>query len=583
MPAQCGGHGRDGDRGVGCPSGAVVAYGPTMRAGHGQAAGTAHALARLALARLAPACLAPACLALACLAMAVPAGAAAPPRAAPTTGATAPDRAADPTITVMTRNLYLGADVGVALDLLPDMPAAAQTMWEQVARTDAAARMALLAQEAAAVRPEAIALQEATTWSCRPAPWRSPVTVLDFTQLFLAATADTGVGYVVAGSADGAALNPGYEIPPIPWLTTVTDPATFQPLFGQDSASCGFTIADAVLVRADLRDQVLRVGTGEYDDRYAVVPVAFQIDRGYAWADLAVAGTTVRLVATHLESLWDAEGEVTAAAQARQLVADLATTTLPLVVMGDLNSDPRDPRPPGSPNPGGQPETGMACPPQVPAPTPATADPTCSAYWTLVQAGYQDAGPDSLAAANRTWGAAADLAGPEPDRLRVALEQGNTAGFTDRLDYVLTRNAARATRAELVGNRWPQGLTWSCDAPQQVATTQRSAQLLADVGLADPVTGRGVCLPSDHAGLAVVVDVSAGPTGAVADSPVPPEHGAARLGLLGWLALAMGAALAVLVLVVALVVMLLTRARRRRRPARVPAPDQSAPDQSSSP
>ena len=32
---------------------------------------------------------------------------------------------ADATVTVVSRNIYLGADVGSALELLPDMPAAA--------------------------------------------------------------------------------------------------------------------------------------------------------------------------------------------------------------------------------------------------------------------------------------------------------------------------------------------------------------------------------------------------------------------------------------------------------------------------
>ena len=71
------------------------------------------------------------------------------------------------TTKVMTRNLYLGADVGVALKQLPDMPAAAQFMWEQVQATDITRRAPLFAAEAAREHPDVIGLQEATTWSCK--------------------------------------------------------------------------------------------------------------------------------------------------------------------------------------------------------------------------------------------------------------------------------------------------------------------------------------------------------------------------------------------------------------------------------
>ena len=93
----------------------------------------------------------------------------------------------------MGRNLYLGADTDVALELLPDMPAAAQFMWDQVAATDFDQRVSLLAAEAAAAKPDVIGLQEATIWSCRPKPWNAPVPVFDFTEQFLEATAEAGV------------------------------------------------------------------------------------------------------------------------------------------------------------------------------------------------------------------------------------------------------------------------------------------------------------------------------------------------------------------------------------------------------
>lgn len=480
--------------------------------------------------------------------------------------AAAPMAEGDGSITVMGRNLYLGADVGVALELLPDMPAAAQFMWDQVAANNFSERVSLLAAEAAAANPDIIGLQEATVWACKPTPFSAPVTVFDFTEDFLQATAEAGTAYTIAERDGVTAFNPGYEIPAIPFLTTVEDPQTFQPLFGKDSADCGFTISDALLVRADLADRVLAVGTGEYEERYAIVPVAFTIDRGYAWADLAIEGTTVRAVTTHLESLWSPDSVPPSATQAQQLVADFADTTIPLVVMGDFNSDPRDPRTDADPNPGGQPEAGTTCPAQPAAPTATTADPTCSAYWTMVDAGYTDAGPDSLAPANRTWGAEGDLAGPNPQRLEVALAEGNNYGFTDRLDYVFTRNGASATRAEVIGNVWPEGDTWQCDAPEQIQTTQESSTILAGEGLIpEPITGRGVCLPTDHAGIVAVVDVSSAAAGEQAQA-APPDHTPLfRIGLLGWLLIILGALALLLALVVWGIYRLATRGRRRRR------------------
>ncbi len=504
---------------------------------------------------------------------------AAPPgQAAQAPAARGPVTADEPagTITIMGRNLYLGADTDVALDLLPDARAAMQSMWDQVAATDFDQRVSLLAAEAAAATPDVIGLQEATIWACRPKPWNAPQTVFDFTEQFLQATAAAGAPYQLAEFGGITAQNPGYEIPSIPFLTTVTDPDTFQPLFGTDTADCGFVIGEALLVRADLAGDVLAVGTGEFEERYPVVPVAFEIDRGYAWADLAIAGTTVRVVTTHLESLWEGVDMVPSAEQARQLVADLSTTTVPLIVLGDFNSDPRDPREPGSSdpggsNPGGQPEAGGQCSAQPDPVTAANADEACSAYWTMIEAGFTDAGPDAMDPANRTWGSDGNLAGPKPERLEVSLEQGNDAGFTDRLDYVFTSNGATPVRAEVFGNTWPNSdQVWACDDPAQIATTEESSAILAEEGLAEPITGRGVCLPTDHAGLLAVVDVSAGPTGAVAQ-PATPDHSSLRIDLLGWLLIVLGVLALILVLIIWGVYRLATRGRRRRRRAEAAA------------
>jgi hypothetical protein len=270
---------------------------------------------------------------------------------------------------------------------------------------------------------------------------------------------------------------------------------------------------------------VRAVGTSEFRDRYAVVPVAMVIDRGYAWADLRIGGSTTRFVTTHLESLWDEGEEPSSSRQARQLVEDLADTDLPVVLLGDLNADPRDPRDPDDPNPAGQPTSSEACPPR-PADLPADAPHgDCNAYWRLREV-FDEAGPDVTDPRNHTWGTSALLAGPDPARLDAALAEGNPWGFTDRLDHVLVRGGIEPLEAEVVGNEWPDGPdTWDCDHPDQVAATAATTHRLEEAGELtedDVVRDRGVCLPSDHAG--VVAQLRLPLNAEDAASPAPPTH-----------------------------------------------------------
>lgn len=426
-------------------------------------------------------------------------------------------------VTVMTRNLYLGADVGPALALIPDLAAAGQFLWDQMRITDFERRAPALAAEVAASRPHVIGLQEATTWRCADGILGGSVVVHDFLASFLAATAAAGEPYVVAEAGGRPASNPGYRIGPLPGLTVVEDPETFRPLFGRDSAACGFEIADVLLVREDLADDVLAAGTTEYGSSYAIVPWLFEIRRGYAWADVTIGSATVRFVTTHLESLWDPDAQNLGPEQARQLVADLGATEIPTVVMGDFNNDPRDPRPRGGINPGGQPESGSVCAAQVAAPTPETASARCNAYWVMVQAGYEDVGPDVHDPVNYTWGAGALLAGPDAERVGDAVAMGNPAGFTDRLDYVFVRNGVTVASSSLIGATWPDGgSTWRCDHPLQVRATEEASRTLALAGLGEVVSAGGVCLATDHAGIVAALRVT--PASAGAAAPAPPSN-----------------------------------------------------------
>ena len=219
------------------------------------------------------------------------------------------------------------------------------------------------------------------------------------------------------------------------------------------------------------------------------------IYRGYTWVDIKESDSVVRVVSTHLESIFDKDKTPNSVLQAQQLVTDLKSVRMPLVVLGDFNADYRDPRASSAPNPGEQPVVGKACP------TPGER--SCNAYWIMLDSGFTNLSPDAEDPKNFSWGATDLLNGPDPKRDTVARTFGNENGFTDRLDYVFGRNGVTSQSSRIIGNTWPSGESiWDCG-------TQR-------------------CFATDHAGVVATFSI---PTSAMQVDPPLPTHTRFPLGL----------------------------------------------------
>ncbi|GGI05587.1 endonuclease/exonuclease/phosphatase family protein [Egicoccus halophilus] len=232
-----------------------------------------------------------------------------------------------PPVTVMTRNLYLGAELGplfAAADQ-QQLVAAASQVWANVLASDFPARATVLAEEVARERPLLLGLQEVSRFTAVGAAGTIDI---DFLALFLDALADRGLHYEVAS------VSPAFE---------GTLPA-IDPTLGFVQAT--LFDRDVILARADVPPAqltVLREDHGLFDAGLTLpLPGAgpgatLRIDRGWQYVDVRVRNREFRFVNTHFEAF--DPGEVVRVQQARELLAGPLATDLPVVVVGDVNSD----------------------------------------------------------------------------------------------------------------------------------------------------------------------------------------------------------------------------------------------------
>ena len=221
---------------------------------------------------------------------------------------------ADATVTVMTRNLYVGADleatVGALLTGSPvDLGAAVRAVAGALAATDFRVRAGLVAGEIAAMAPDLVGLQEVARWTFASGP------SVDFLSVLLGALGERGAAYDVVVAGDRADLS----------LPT-----------SEESEGVGLTVRDVVLARSgaiEVTDRADRRYRRDLALDLAGVPLRF--GRGFQWVDVSVGGFPWRFVNTHLEA-YDAD---VATAQADELLAALPPDRT-VVVVGDINAAP---------------------------------------------------------------------------------------------------------------------------------------------------------------------------------------------------------------------------------------------------
>jgi endonuclease/exonuclease/phosphatase (EEP) superfamily protein YafD len=322
---------------------------------------------------------------------------------------------------VMTRNIYLGASLTRASQA-PDPPAflaAVSTIFTNFQATDFPARAKALAREIEQADPALVGLQEVALWR------RGPIGVLDGP-----ATPATEVvlDFLPVLRAELAARGIPYDVVREQQELDLEGPAG-APYF----RDIRLTSRDVILAK---RGQVTVHNASSANFAAAsTVPSALgpiEVKASWVAADVTVNKRSFRFVTTHLEPF----DPIVRANQAVELVAPggpAASSEDPVVLVGDINSDPNDPAPEGT------------------------------AFDLLVATGLAD-----------TWAQANGMAPGFTYGFGELLNDPNTAGFNTRIDHVLTRGAAASvSKAKLTGldadNRTPSGL-WPSDHAGLVTT-----------------------------------------------------------------------------------------------------------------
>jgi len=223
-------------------------------------------------------------------------------------------------ITVMTQNLYVGADVDAVITALAtpdpddDIPALLAAV-ATIDRTDFPARARAIAREIRRRRPEVVGLQEVSVIGVDIPPLGVSVH-LDFLQILRDALAAEGLDYAVGAS------QVNFTAAPAP----------------------GISLSDADVILVDARRvQVLSASGHTFSANLGVVAPGVDLQRGWVTIEAMIGGRKYTIASTHTEGTGPDDLLLGLHQyQVMELVASLGDAS-PAIVLGDFNAVPDSP------------------------------------------------------------------------------------------------------------------------------------------------------------------------------------------------------------------------------------------------
>jgi Endonuclease/Exonuclease/phosphatase family len=264
-----------------------------------------------------------------------------------------------PKVTVMTRNIFLGADLGPAL-AAPTIPAAidgAGTIWNEFQSTKFPERAVPLAREIKAAKPDLVGLQEVALWqkqvpsdggapplALAPPPLAQPATVVeqDFLELLMQELEAIDAHYKVVR------VQPEFkgELP----ADIDGNDSTGIPVFGGADLDARLTMRDVILAREESKVTLGDTDGGNYTNRFAPfiggTLTRLPVDRGWVSVEGKVmesetdSAIQFRFVNTHLEAFGE---DTIRQQQAIELTKGPLDTEEQVILVGDINSGLEDP------------------------------------------------------------------------------------------------------------------------------------------------------------------------------------------------------------------------------------------------